>query len=338
MIDFAGLHHVAHQCKRFRRERESTRGKARGEARHAQHAHRVLGERRRDMAQHVFAQIRRAAKRVDQLARLIFGDRVDRQVAPAQIVLQSDVCIRHEIKPVIARSGLAFGARECVLFTRLRVQEYGEILADGRVAQGNQVLRRGADDDVIAVLDGQAEQAIAHRAADEVGFHAIIIALARVGLALVPGRKNMKPTILVFAALALLGCAAPQEKPATVPVAAATTLYGELGGTAGITKVVDLFLARINGDARINTLFAKTDHNDLRRLVIEQLCEATGGPCKYTGRSMEEAHSGLNLTNADYSAFMGDLVAAMDEAKVPLAQQNKLIALLAPMKPQVVGQ
>jgi hemoglobin len=148
----------------------------------------------------------------------------------------------------------------------------------------------------------------------------------------------MKSTLLAVAALALLGCAGPQEKPSVAAAPAAVTLYGELGGSAGITKVVDLFLARINGDARINTLFAKTDHNDLRRLVIEQLCEATGGPCKYTGRSMEEAHSGLNLTNADYSAFMGDLVAAMDEAKVPLAQQNKLIALLAPMKSQVVGQ
>ena len=146
----------------------------------------------------------------------------------------------------------------------------------------------------------------------------------------------MKLTILSLFLLALLGCAAPTEKP--VAPAGATTLYGELGGTAGITKVVDLFLARINGDARINTLFAKTDHNDLRRLVIEQLCAGTGGPCTYTGRSMEEAHSGLNLTNADFSAFMGDLVAAMDEAKVPLAQQNKLIALLAPMKPQIVGQ
>jgi hemoglobin len=152
----------------------------------------------------------------------------------------------------------------------------------------------------------------------------------------------MKSTLLAVAALALLGCAGPQEKPsaaaAPAPAPAAATLYGELGGTEGITKVVDLFLARINGDARINTLFAKTDHNDLRRLVIEQLCEGSGGPCKYTGRSMEEAHSGLNLTNADFSAFMGDLVAAMDEAKVPLAQQNKLIALLMPMKPQVVGQ
>ena len=148
----------------------------------------------------------------------------------------------------------------------------------------------------------------------------------------------MKLTILSLILLMLLGCAGSAEKPVAPTSAGATTLYGELGGTAGITKVVDLFFARLNGDARINTLFAKTDHNDLRRLVIEQLCEASGGPCKYTGRSMEEAHSGLNLTNADFSAFMGDLVAAMDEAKVPLAQQNKLIALLTPMKPQIVGQ
>jgi hemoglobin len=147
----------------------------------------------------------------------------------------------------------------------------------------------------------------------------------------------MKSVVLALALLALTACAGPQEKPAAA-TAAPKTLYDELGGKEAITKVVDVFLARINSDARINTLFAKTDHNDLRRLVIEQLCEGTGGPCKYTGRSMEEAHSGLNLTNADFSAFMGDLVAAMDDLKVPLAQQNKLIALLAPMKPQVVGQ
>jgi hemoglobin len=143
----------------------------------------------------------------------------------------------------------------------------------------------------------------------------------------------MKVIALAVALLALAACTGPQSKPA-----APATLYEELGGTDGITKVVDLFFVRLNADARINTLFAKTDHNDLRRLVIEQLCAGTGGPCKYTGRSMEEAHSGLNLTNADFSAFMGDLVAAMDDAKVPLAQQNKLIAVLAPMKPQIVGQ
>ena len=136
--------------------------------------------------------------------------------------------------------------------------------------------------------------------------------------------------------LALAGCAGTASKPATAP--ARDAFYRELGGTEGITKVVDVFFRRLNADARINTLFRNVDHDDLRRLVIEQLCEATGGPCKYSGRSMEEAHSGLNLTDADFDAFVQDLKGAMSELKVPNASQQKLIGILAPMRPQIVGQ
>jgi hemoglobin len=147
----------------------------------------------------------------------------------------------------------------------------------------------------------------------------------------------MKKILVTIALVLLTACAATApSKPAQPP--AKDALYRELGGMEGITRVVDLSLQRINADARINTLFAKTDHNDLRRLVIEQICEATGGPCKYTGRSMEEAHSGLNLTNKDFDAFVGDLTGAMDDAKVPKTSQKKLLALLSPMRPQVVGQ
>ena len=77
---------------------------------------------------------------------------------------------------------------------------------------------------------------------------------------------------------------------------------------------------------------------DLRRLLIEQICAATGGPCEYTGRPMEEAHSGLNLTDADFDAFVEDLVRAMDSQKVPKDLQKQLLGLLGPMRPQVVGQ
>lgn len=147
----------------------------------------------------------------------------------------------------------------------------------------------------------------------------------------------MRNLVIALGLLALLGCAGPVEKPTHAP-AAKDALYRELGGTEGITHVVDAFLPRINSDARINGLFLKVDHDDLRRLVIEQLCAATGGPCTYTGRSMEEAHSGLNLTNADFNAFVDDLVAAMNQLKVKKASQKKLLALLAPMKPQIVGQ
>ena len=148
--------------------------------------------------------------------------------------------------------------------------------------------------------------------------------------------KTMKNIMLTLGLMLLTACAATAPK-STQPEAK-DALYRELGGMEGITRVVDLSLQRINSDARINTLFAKTDHNDLRRLVIEQICEATGGPCKYTGRSMEEAHSGLNLTNKDFDAFVGDLAGAMDDAKVPKRTQKKLLAILSPMRAQVVGQ
>jgi hemoglobin len=144
--------------------------------------------------------------------------------------------------------------------------------------------------------------------------------------------------------LALAGCAAPPPRATPrAPGAAANAppndaLYRELGGNAGISAVVDRFLANIENDLRINLFFEQTDHNDLRTLVIEQFCEATGGPCKYSGRTMEEAHSGMNLSDADFAAFVEDLIGAMNDLKVPKASQDKLLALLGPMKPQVVGQ
>jgi len=140
------------------------------------------------------------------------------------------------------------------------------------------------------------------------------------------------------------GCtAAPPAKhaaPATKAAAGAKSdaLYRALGGTDGITKVVDAALAEIHGDLRINIFFEKTDMADLRRLLIEQICAATGGPCEYTGRSMEEAHSGLNLSDADFDAFVEDLVRAMDSQNVPKDLQKQLLGLLGPMRPQVVGQ
>ena len=146
----------------------------------------------------------------------------------------------------------------------------------------------------------------------------------------------MKNMLLAFALVCLTACAGTSEQTGAA--------RGERRAVSGAWRQRRDHAGRrfvfpaLNADARINTLFAKVDHNDLRRLVIEQMCEATGGPCKYTGRSMEEAHSGLNLTNKDFDAFVEDLVTAMNEAKVAKPTQKKLLAILGPMRPQVVGQ
>ncbi len=115
-------------------------------------------------------------------------------------------------------------------------------------------------------------------------------------------------------------------------------LYRALGSEAGVARLVDAALARIHADLRINLFFEHTDLADLRRLLIEQICAASGGPCSYTGRSMEEAHSGMNLSEADFAAFVEDLVAAMDEVRLAAPTQHQVLALFGPMQAQIVGQ
>lgn len=144
----------------------------------------------------------------------------------------------------------------------------------------------------------------------------------------------MKPVLPCLFALVLSACV---SAPHRVPVKN-DTLYQRLGGMAGIEAVVDASLKHVHGDLRINLFFENTDIGDLRRLLIEQICAASGGPCRYSGRSMEEAHSGMNLSNRDFDIFVEDLVAAMNEVKVPAPLQQELLGLFGPMRPQVVGQ
>ncbi|RYD16353.1 MAG: group 1 truncated hemoglobin [Lysobacteraceae bacterium] len=126
--------------------------------------------------------------------------------------------------------------------------------------------------------------------------------------------------------------------PPDAAAAATTLLYDDLGGTAGIERVVDATLAIVHADPHINLFFENSDIPDLRRLLVEQICAASGGPCEYTGRTMEEAHSGMGLTDEDFDRFVADLVAAMDGLAVPKPLQQRLLALLGPMRPEIVGQ
>jgi hemoglobin len=154
----------------------------------------------------------------------------------------------------------------------------------------------------------------------------------------------MQHLIVLIAILALSACApAPRRTDPAAPTKAtpsvkADALYRELGGEDGIARLVDATFVRVHGDLHIDLLFENHDLVDLRRLLIEQICAASGGPCTYTGRSMEEAHSGMNLTDEDFDAFVRDLVGAMNDVKLSAAAQQKVLGLFGPMRKDVVGQ
>jgi hypothetical protein len=66
------------------------------------------------------------------------------------------------------------------------------------------------------------------------------------------------------------------------------SLYDRLGGLEAINALTESWVARVGGDDRANGKFARTDIPRLKKEVADQLCEAAGGPCAYTGRSMRE--------------------------------------------------
>lgn len=127
----------------------------------------------------------------------------------------------------------------------------------------------------------------------------------------------------------------------SVSAKANDTLYKSLGGKKAIAAVVDEFVGRVAGDSRINGFFKQTA-SDPQRLaafkmkLVDQLCQASGGPCKYTGKSMKDAHAGMGISSADFNALVADLVDALDKFKVKEADKNALLGVLGPMKSDIV--
>jgi hemoglobin len=114
------------------------------------------------------------------------------------------------------------------------------------------------------------------------------------------------------------------------------SLYERLGGKGSITAVVDTFVANVGADKRINGYFASTDLTKLKMHLVNQICEASGGPCEYTGRTMKQTHAGIGVTDAAFGALVEDLVAALDRHKAGKAEKDELLAVLGPMKADIV--
>lgn len=143
-------------------------------------------------------------------------------------------------------------------------------------------------------------------------------------------------------ALFLAGCGgddAPSADQAVVEdtrAAPQTSLYERLGGIDAITSVVDTFIAKSAADARINQKFAKSNMPRLRFHLIEQVCAVTRGPCEYTGRDMRSTHAKMGVTDGEFDALVENLVATLDQFKVPEPEKNELLAILGPLRPEIV--
>ena len=103
------------------------------------------------------------------------------------------------------------------------------------------------------------------------------------------------------------------------------SLYERLGGKPAITAVVDDFVGRVAADNRINGKFANANIPRLKTMLVDQICEASGGPCKYRGRDMKTAHAGMNITNEEFNAFADHLVNTLKRFRTPQGDVDELM-------------
>ena len=113
-------------------------------------------------------------------------------------------------------------------------------------------------------------------------------------------------------------------------------LYRALGEKPGITALADDFVERLLVDPRVGKMFVKTKPANLKEQLRDQFCQLSGGPCRYEGDTMKASHAELGIRKADFNALVEVLQAAMDARQIPFRDQNRLLALLAPMHRDII--
>jgi len=117
------------------------------------------------------------------------------------------------------------------------------------------------------------------------------------------------------------------------------TLYQRLGGYDAIAAVVDDFIPRLATDPDLGKFFAghsTTALKRIRQLVVDQVCEATGGPCIYIGQTMKTSHEGLGITEAQWDKSVYHFAASLDKFKVPHKEKDELTAIVSSLKKDIV--
>lgn len=145
---------------------------------------------------------------------------------------------------------------------------------------------------------------------------------------------NRLKTMIAVAAIACCGLQAADT-------AKTGSLFERLGGMPAVNAVVEDFVTRLLADNRVNRWFAHASADPesahaYKAKLADFICQATGGPCRYTGPDMAAAHHGRGVTSEAFDAVVEDLAVTLNKFKLGEKEKSDLLGLLAPMKPVIV--
>jgi truncated hemoglobin YjbI len=120
------------------------------------------------------------------------------------------------------------------------------------------------------------------------------------------------------------------------------TLWDRLGGEPGVTKIVDDFINLAAPDPKVDFFrggkFQMTPDQvvKMKRELVEQISQASGGPLKYTGPDMKTVHKGMGITDAQFNAAAAHLQKALEKNKVAAEDVKKVLGAVGSYRKEVV--
>ena len=150
-------------------------------------------------------------------------------------------------------------------------------------------------------------------------------------------KLNRSAISIIFLGLCLLtGCTTTSLPLDSSTNSGADNLYQTLGGKAKIDEIVDNFINEIAFDQETYAFFKDSNMRRFKEKLSEQLCVMAEGPCTYTGDSMEQVHTGMNITEANFNHGVDLFINAMDKADIPHNVQNRLLKEMAKTRKQML--
>lgn len=113
--------------------------------------------------------------------------------------------------------------------------------------------------------------------------------------------------------------------------------YDRVGGGPAIRAVVDRFYDLVLGDERLSGYFVGTDLSALKRHQVLLVSQVMGGPARYDGRDLQQAHAGMEISAEHFGVVVTHLAAAMECAGVPPEIIARVAARLSDAEPDVVS-
>jgi hemoglobin len=117
------------------------------------------------------------------------------------------------------------------------------------------------------------------------------------------------------------------------------SLYDRLGGRAGIDQLVDRVVDLHLQNETIAPRFRSLEEGAIarsREKVKEFFAAGSGGPVHYSGRSMPETHTGMNISAAEFLAVLDDIMQALNEMRYPQPVCDEVLGIAYSLKEEVV--